>query len=251
MFIKVKVSLSTRTCRMAADAVREHRRLIGSRWRRIKPGVQARYALAYLRTNTSLAHLAAGARVSVSTMWRYVQEVIVLLAARSPNLSTVLDGVERLALVCLDGTFASSWATHRREFYSGRHHRYGVNIQVLADRWGQLLWVSPVLPGSTPDLTAARQHGIIDALAERDMTCLTDRGYIGAGGTVVHGRKNYRKRTLTDQERARNKNIARLRAPAERANATLKTWRILHCYRGSHHLLTSILQAILTCEYTR
>lgn len=184
-------------------------------------------------------------------MWRYVHEVITLLAARAPSLQAVLDGVKRFAFVCLDGTFVSTWATCRREYYSGRHHRYGVNIQVMADRWGQLLWVSPALPASVADLTAARHHQIITALTTGNITCLTDRGYIGAKGTVVHGRKAYRKHPLSDTDRARNHAIARLRAPAERANATLKAWRILHTYRGSLHHLTPIIQAILTCEHTR
>jgi hypothetical protein len=41
-----------------------------------------------------------------------------------------------------------------------------MNSQVLTDPFGRLLWASPALPGSTHDLTAARQHGIIEALAD-------------------------------------------------------------------------------------
>ena len=64
----------------------------------------------------------------------------------------------------------------------------------------------------------------------------------------MHGRKNYRKHTSSDQERSRNHAIARRRAPADHANANIKTWRIHHNYRGSHHRPTPNLQAILTCE---
>ncbi len=38
-------------------------------------------------------------------------------------------------------------------------------MQVLADPAGRLRWVSPALPGSTHDLTAARTYGLLDALA--------------------------------------------------------------------------------------
>lgn len=35
-----------------------------------------------------------------------------------------------------------------------------MNVQVLTDPFGRLLWASPALPGSTHDLAAARQHGM-------------------------------------------------------------------------------------------
>jgi hypothetical protein len=47
-----------------------------------------------------------------------------------------------------------------------------------------LKWVSPALPGSTHDLTAAREHGIIDALTDKGVMTFADKAYQGAGGTV-------------------------------------------------------------------
>ncbi|MDQ1033587.1 hypothetical protein QFZ75_000003 [Streptomyces sp. V3I8] len=49
-----------------------------------------------------------------------------------------------------------------------------MNVQVLTDPFGRLLWASPALPGSTHDLTAARTHGIIDALAGAGLKCWAD-----------------------------------------------------------------------------
>ncbi|GGT82365.1 hypothetical protein BJ999_005158 [Actinomadura citrea] len=59
-----------------------------------------------------------------------------------------------------------------------------MNIQFLTDPHGRLIWASPVLPGSTHDLTAARTHGIIDALTSRVIACYGDKGYVGAGGAI-------------------------------------------------------------------
>ena len=59
-----------------------------------------------------------------------------------------------------------------------------MNIQFLTDPHGRLIWASPVLPGSTHDLTAARTHGIIDALTSRVIACYADKGYVGAGGAI-------------------------------------------------------------------
>jgi hypothetical protein len=59
-----------------------------------------------------------------------------------------------------------------------------MNVQFLTDPHGELIWASPALPDSTHDLTAAREHGIIDALTTRATACYADKGYVGAGGAV-------------------------------------------------------------------
>ena len=43
------VDLSSRTLRYAADLLREHRRVIGSRWRKLSASRQALLVLAHLR----------------------------------------------------------------------------------------------------------------------------------------------------------------------------------------------------------
>ena len=59
-----------------------------------------------------------------------------------------------------------------------------MNVQVIADPAGRLVWASPALPGAVHDLTAARTHGIIDALTSAGVKTFADKGYQGAGGTV-------------------------------------------------------------------
>jgi len=59
-----------------------------------------------------------------------------------------------------------------------------MNVQVLTDPFGRLLWASPALPGSTHDLTAARHHGISDALAEASLKYWAGKAYQGAGEPV-------------------------------------------------------------------
>lgn len=49
-----------------------------------------------------------------------------------------------------------------------------MNVQVLIDLFGRLLWAFPTLPESVHDLTAARTHGIIDALAAAELKCWAD-----------------------------------------------------------------------------
>jgi len=59
-----------------------------------------------------------------------------------------------------------------------------MNVQVIADPKGCLLWASPALAGAVHDIRAAPSHGIVDALAETGINCWADKGYQGAGGTV-------------------------------------------------------------------
>ena len=68
-----------------------------------------------------------------------------------------------------------------RAFYSGKHKAHGVNVQVIADPAGRLLWISPALPGAGHDMGAAREHGIIDALNEAGIPAVADTAYQGGG----------------------------------------------------------------------
>lgn len=94
-----------------------------------------------------------------------------------------------------------------RPFYSGKHKKHGMNVQVLADPAGPLLWASPALPGAVHDIRAAPEHGILDALASADIDCWADKGYQGAGPAV---RVPYRGRwaNLSEGQQAVNRSQA-------------------------------------------
>lgn len=64
-----------------------------------------------------------------------------------------------------------------RPFYSGRHRRHGMNLQVIASPDRDIVWVSGPLPGAVHDLTAARTWGIVRELAASGLVVLADKGY--------------------------------------------------------------------------
>ncbi|MGA5710714.1 transposase family protein, partial [Streptomyces cellulosae] len=105
------------------------------------------------------------------------------------------------------------------------------------------------LPGAVHDVRAAREHGIVDALAEAGITCWADKGYRGAGGTV---RVPYwgRWETLSAGQQAVNRSHAKIRALVEQAMATLKSWRLLRKLRCSTTRITCLVQAVLTLHLT-
>ncbi|WP_405434919.1 transposase family protein [Streptomyces anulatus] len=130
--------------------------------------------------------------------------------------------------------------------HSGKHKRHGMNVQVLTDPFGRLLWASPALPGSTHDLTAARRHGIIGALAEADVKCWADKAYQGAGRPV---RVPFRGLRLKRWKRRHNRTHAKIRCLGEQAMATLKGWRLLRKLRCSTNRITDILKAVVVLHH--
>ena len=170
------ISLSSRTLNHLADRIRSHRNQRRSRWRRLDAGRQALLALAHLRTGGTYTRLAAGFQIGVSTAWRYVQEAIALLAQAADDLATAMPRIRRLAYAILDGTLIPiDRVAEQKPYYSANHKRHGVNVQVIADAVGRLVWASPALPGAVHDLTAARTHDIIEALTSADVMTFADK----------------------------------------------------------------------------
>lgn len=197
-------------------------------------------ALAHLRNRDTLTRLAAGFEVSVATVWRYLREAVDLLAA--------MRRAARLAYAILDGTLVPiDRVADQRPYYSGKHKRHGVNVQVLADAAGRLVWASPALPGAVHDLTAARTHGLIDALTNANVLTFADKGYQGARGAVWTPFKRRRTR-LSRRQKSVNRHHAKIRALGERAVSTLKTWKILTQLRCCPRRATPIVQAILVLQ---
>ena len=187
--------------------------------------------LAYLHKGETFAELAAGFGVGTATAWRYVTETVSLLAARSPKLRRALAAANKAghAYVVIDGTLIPiDRVAADRPFYSGKHKRHGMNLQVIASPAGDILWVSGPLPGAVHDLSAARIWGIVRELAARGLVVLADKGYAGAGD---HIRTPYKGKNKPASQKAANRAHAQLRSPGERANAQLKTWRILRKLR--------------------
>jgi hypothetical protein len=219
------IPLSSRTLNHLADRIRTRRQQHRSRWRRLDPGRQALLTLAHLRNGDTYTRLAAGFGIGVATAWRYVREAVDLLAAAADDLASAMQRIRKLANAILDGTLIPiDRVADQRPYHSGKHKRHGVNVQVIADAAGRLVWASPALPGAAHDLSAARAHGIIDALSSTGVMTFADKGYQGAGGSVRTPFKRHRYRPkLSRRQRAVNRGHAPLRARGERAIATLKT----------------------------
>jgi len=230
LLYRAALPLSRKTLNYAAGIIRRHLKPIGSRWRKLNPGQQALLVLAYLRKGETFAELAAGFGVGRTTAWRYAGETVALLAARAPKLRQAVRDATKAghAYVVLDGTLIPvDRVAADRPFYSGKHKRHGMNLQVIASPDGSIVWVSGALPGSVHDKNAEWIWGVLAELEAAGLVVLADKGYQGS----IYAKIPYRGRNKPESQKQANRAHAWLRAPGERANAQLKTWRILRKLR--------------------
>jgi hypothetical protein len=209
------------------------RRRVGTRRGRRSLGcfVQAVLVLRWFLDGTRVKQPATDNAISVKTAYRYLHEGIDLLAGHAPDLHEALEAAKAAGLthVNLDGVVI---ATDRVKtpgpgtadlWWSGKHKHHGGNIQVISAPDGWPLWTSPVRPGREHDMTCARTHKIIDALAAAadTLTGLADLGYEGAADVLRVPIKKNPGRELTDDQKTYNKLLRGIRGIGERANALL------------------------------
>ncbi|MES9510445.1 transposase family protein [Streptomyces sp. NPDC000609] len=241
------IDLSSRTPRFLTGQLAVRRQEIGTRWRRLSAARQALPALAHLRCGDTHAQLAARFGIGIATVFRYIRESVEVLSALAPSLAEAMRTIRAKAFVILDGTLLPiDRIAADTPYYSGKHRRHGVNVQVLTDPFGRLLWASPALPGSTHDLTAARRHGIIEALADAGLKCWADTAYQGAGGPV---RVPFRGRRPKRWKRRHNTTHAKIRCVGEQAMTTLKGRRLLRKLRYSTNRITDVVKAVLVLHH--
>jgi DDE superfamily endonuclease/Helix-turn-helix of DDE superfamily endonuclease len=252
------MQVSNRCLIMLSDAFRQRRNALRTRWRRLAPGQQALLVVAHLRKGETYRDLAEGFGIGTSTVYRYLREGLELLAAMAPTLEQAIAVAQRKAFVILDGTVlridrVGMASGQDRPYYSGKHKAHGVNVQVIADPAGRLVWVSPALPGSCHDIAAAREHGILDAIDTAGIHAVADTGYQGAGPNVAVPQRRRRLdpdtgryRRLSRAQKEVNTAHARMRGPGERANAQLKSWKILRKIRSSPSQATTLVKAVQT-----
>jgi hypothetical protein len=251
LFYRAAVDLSRSTLNYVAGLIRRHRKVIGSAWRLLDPGQQALLVLVYLRKGETFAELGAGFGVSTATAWRYVEETVMLLSARSPKLAQALRKAKRdgLHYLVLDGTLIHTDRVKAdRPYFSGKHRVHGMNVQVIASPDGTILWTSGALPGKAHDLSAARLWGILRALEQAGIVTLADKAYQGAEGPLV---TPYKGKNKPESQKRANRSHARLRGPGERANAQLKSWRILRKLRCSPSKTGHLCKAIAVLQNHR
>jgi hypothetical protein len=113
------------------------------------------------------------------------------------------------AYVVLDGTLIPiDRVAADRPFYSGKHNKHGMNLQVIASPEGGILWVSGPLPGSVHDKKADWIWGVLAELEAAGLIVLADKGYQGA----AHAKVPYKGKNKPESRKDANRAHAKLRA---------------------------------------
>jgi hypothetical protein len=143
-----------------ARLLRARRRELGTRngTRLLTCHKQAVFAIVWFRGKPGIPRLGQGFGLSQATSYRYLNEVIEVLAAQAPDLCQALEraGADGLPHLILDGKVVETNRCREKTisakgrvidlWYAGKIHDFGGNIQALFAPGGLPLWVSDVLP---------------------------------------------------------------------------------------------------------
>jgi len=226
---------------------------------------QAVLGLRWFRDRTAPDALARDHGISRATAYRYLDEVIAVLADEAPELREALERArdEGFSHVILDGKVIACDRCKEPAisvqgevidlWYSGKAHRHGGNVQAVLAPDGFPLWVSEAEPGSVHDITAARAHALpsLYQAAATGLPTLADPGYEGAGlGILIPVKQPPGGRELDVNNRTRNALQRSLRCLGERGFALLTgRWRTLQHITASPGKIGDIARAALVLTH--
>ena len=226
---------------------------------------EAVLGLRWFRDRAAPEALARDHGISRATAYRYIDEVIDVLADQAPDLHQALERARETGLshVILDGKIIPCDRCKEPAvsvkgqvidlWYSGKAHTHGGNIQAVTAPGGFPLWVSPVEPGSVHDLTAARAHALpaLYHAAATGLPTLADPGYDGAGiGILIPVKQPTGGQELDINARTRNAIQRSLRCLGERGFALLnQRWRTLQHITASPSKIGDIARAALVLTH--
>jgi DDE superfamily endonuclease/Helix-turn-helix of DDE superfamily endonuclease len=203
--------------------------------------------LAYLRRNRVQAEIAESFGVSQPTISRAVGALTPVLGRVLAEYVPVAEDVDPRTQHIVDGTLLPcwSWASHP-ELYSGKHKTTGLNVQVVCDLNGRLVWVSDPVDGRRHDSAALAISGMLQGVDTANW--MGDKGYVGAGMITPIKKPAHRK--LLDWEKEFNRDVNRIRYLIERTIAQFKTWRILHTdYRRPLATFSETITTIIALHF--
>jgi hypothetical protein len=244
-----------------SNLLRKHREEIGTRdgTRALTCWQQAKFILAWFRDRPDIRRLGQGFGISQATACRYKDEGVEVLAEKAPSLREALEKAadQGLPYLILDGTLISADRCSDKKtskkgaeidkWYSGKAHEHAGNVQALTAPSGFPLWVSGALPGSTHDITAARELVLPEARPYlKTLPILAGSGYEGAGAGVLVPVKKPRGGELDINTKTRNTLLRGARYQGERAFALMsQRWRAIQHVSADPSQIGNIAKSVL------
>ena len=244
-----------------SNLLRKRRKELGTRngTRALTCYQQAVFILAWFRDRPGLSRLGQGFGISQATAYRYKDEGVEVLRALAPTLHDTLEKVaeQGLPYLILDGTLiASDRCSDKKtskkgaeidKWYSGKAHHHAGLVQALTGPSGIPLWVSAALPGSTHDITAARQLVLPEARPYlKKVPILADSGYEGAGAGVLVPVKKPRNGELDINTKTRNMLLRGARYQRKSTFALMsQRWRAIRHVSADPSQIGDIAKSVL------
>lgn len=92
-----------------------------------------------MRCGDTSTRLAASFGIGFATAFRYIREALDVLAVLAPTLAKAIETIRTKAFVILDGTLLPiNRIAAYTSYYSSKHKRHGMNVQVLTDPFGRV-----------------------------------------------------------------------------------------------------------------
>ena len=199
--------------------------------------------LLYLRHNLSQQLIAALFGCSQPTVSRAITLLIPIITELLTPLADRVADRELRSTVRVDGFLVPIGDRRKNTYtsgmYSGKRHRCGFNVQLVASWRGRTVLTGDPMPGAMHDARAWRESGLAQRFqgrlhADGGPGGFADTAYIGTGLLVPERRTG--PDPLGVHVREFNKLIASNRACVERAIAHMRHWKILAT--GYRRLLT-------------
>jgi len=183
----------------------------------------------YARNNITEEIWAEIFDVDQSTISRYITFLTPLIdeatAGFRPSADEAAEAA-RGAIALVDGTLWPCWSwAGERELWAGKYKTTGHGSLIITNLSGEITFVSEPVPGNRHDM-AKLKGSECEKILKAAGDVIGDKGFIGTGYIVTPVRKP-ETRELYMREHDYNNQISSLRAPVERAVASLKSWRIL------------------------
>ena len=246
-----------------SELVARVREVVGPEWEKpavgrphVLPLCSAVVAVLFgLRHNVSDEVVAELFGCSQATITRYHEQLGTILRwVLRPETDAQYERAQREG-VLVDGFVASVGDRDGyADLYSGKKHVNGQNVQVVADLDGRVADVGDPVPGARHDAAAFWLSGIAARWHSHyqpdGMGMTGDKGYIGCG--IITPDRKPPGGELSDQQKAYNTSVNRIRAAVERAIAHLKNWKILKTgYHRIMHDFPDVLRTVTMLEIYR
>jgi len=206
-------------------------------------------ALTYMRHNRTQAEIGESLGVSQSTISRAISALTPLISAATASSVPTADDLDPDAQYIVDGTLLPCWSWDgRKDLYSGKHKKTGMNMQVACTIYGRLAWISDPVNGSRHDNHCLGESGVLTGMNPKNW--IGDKGYLGndmvtpfrkpAGGELLDWQKEY------------NTQVNKIRWKIEQVISHLKNWKILSSdYRRPIQTFASTISAVIGLQFYR